>query len=104
MNSQKDVFVEFFAPWCGHCKKLEPIYRKLAKTFATIDSVLIAKCDGTANDVDIDGVHLEGFPTLLFWPADKKDFPVTYDGDRTLKKMTKYLSKNAAIKFELPKS
>jgi len=104
MDGTKDVLVEFYAPWCGHCKKLEPIYKKLAKTFATIDSMLIAKCDGTANDVNVDGVNMEGFPSIYFWPADKKDFPTTYDGDRTLKKMTKYLVKNAAIKFELPKS
>merc|ERR1719203_1016563 len=47
----KDVLVEFYAPWCGHCKKLEPVYRDVAKKFEAIQSVTIAKIDVTANDV-----------------------------------------------------
>jgi len=44
------VLIEFYAPWCGHCKKLEPEYLKLAKKLAHDKNLVIAKFDATAND------------------------------------------------------
>ena len=49
-ENTKDVLVEFYAPWCGHCKKLTPIYDELAEKMAEED-VEIVKMDATANDV-----------------------------------------------------
>ena len=41
---------QIYAPWCGHCQSLEPIYNKLAKHLRNIDSLVIAKMDGTTNE------------------------------------------------------
>ena len=49
-NSEKDVLIEFYAPWCGHCKKLAPVYDELGEKMAD-ENVEIVKMDATANDV-----------------------------------------------------
>ena len=98
----KDVLLEVYAPWCGHCKALTPIYAKLAKRFKDIDSVVIAKMDGTENEVG--DVEVGGYPTILFFPAEKDAEAVSYDeGGRTLKDLTKFVKQHAKIEYELPK-
>ncbi|KAG2470784.1 PDIA3 isomerase, partial [Polypterus senegalus] len=50
-DDDKDVLIEFYAPWCGHCKSLEPKYTELGEKLANDPNVVIAKMDATANDV-----------------------------------------------------
>lgn len=55
-GADKDVLVEFYAPWCGHCKALAPKYDELAAKLEGVDSVVIAKMDSTENEIDVEGV------------------------------------------------
>lgn len=87
-NADKDVFVEFYAPWCGHCKQLAPIWTELGDKFADNDDIVIAKMDSTANELE--DVKVQGFPTLkLFQKGTNK--VVDYNGERTLEGFTKFL-------------
>lgn len=48
VNSKKYVLVKFYAPWCGHCKKMAPDYSKLAKRIhGESEEVYVAKVDAT---------------------------------------------------------
>jgi protein disulfide-isomerase A1 len=98
-DETKDVLVEFYAPWCGHCKKLAPIYDQLAEAFAQVPSVLIAKIDATANGYP-DVVDVNGFPTLYFFPSNNKDTPIIYEGDRSFESLREFILKNKAIAFD----
>lgn len=54
---------QFYAPWCGHCKKLEPIYEKVgAKLDGT--GILIAKVDATLHRSIATQYDVHGFPTI----------------------------------------
>jgi len=90
MDKEKHVLVEFYAPWCGHCKKLIPVYDELGEKYKDSKDIVIAKMDSTANEVE--GVSIRGFPTIkLFKKGDNE--VVDYDGARDLDGFVKFLEK-----------
>eukprot|EP00475_Leptophrys_vorax_P001451 TRINITY_DN10792_c0_g1_i1.p1 TRINITY_DN10792_c0_g1~~TRINITY_DN10792_c0_g1_i1.p1 ORF type:complete len:480 (-),score=169.75 TRINITY_DN10792_c0_g1_i1:63-1502(-) len=86
-DESKNVLVEFYAPWCGHCKNLAPTYESLAKQFSSVEDLVIAKVDATANDVP---ERIEGFPTLIMYPKGGAS-PVKYEGDRSFDDLKSFL-------------
>jgi len=85
----KNVFVEFYAPWCGHCKQLAPIWDKLGEKYKDSADIVVAKMDSTANEIEAVKVH--SFPTLKFFPAGDDRKVIDYNGERTLDGFTKFL-------------
>jgi protein disulfide-isomerase A6 len=101
LKSSKPALVEFFAPWCGHCKTLAPIYEELASHFAfAADKVSIGKVDADEHKTLGKRFGVQGFPTLK-WFDGKSDKPEDYKGGRDLESLTKFISEKTGIK---PKS
>merc|ERR1719445_1855045 len=92
-KSEKDVLVEFYAPWCGHCKKLTPIYDELGEKMKD-EEVEIVKMDATANDVP-PAYDVRGFPTLYWLPKSSKT-PKSYNGGREIDDFIKYIAEHAS--------
>uniref|UniRef100_A0AAY4AZC4 Protein disulfide-isomerase n=1 Tax=Denticeps clupeoides TaxID=299321 RepID=A0AAY4AZC4_9TELE len=93
-DDSKDVLIEFYAPWCGHCKSLEPKYKELGEKLSGDPNVVIAKMDAVANDVP-SPYEVRGFPTIYFSPAGQKQNPKKYEGGREVSDFISYLKREA---------
>jgi protein disulfide-isomerase A6 len=85
-QSNYTSIVEFYAPWCGHCKNLKPAYEKAAKSLDGLAKVAAVNCDDDANKPLCGKFGIQGFPTLkIVRPGKKAGRPVVedYQGART---------------------
>ncbi|KAF2221924.1 hypothetical protein BDZ85DRAFT_320220 [Elsinoe ampelina] len=87
-QSNHTSIVEFYAPWCGHCKNLKPAYEKAAKSLAGLAKVAAVNCDEELNKGFCGSMDVKGFPTLkIVRPGKKAGRPVVedYQGPRNAK-------------------
>ncbi|KAM3917209.1 protein disulfide-isomerase A2 [Leptodactylus fuscus] len=94
-DETKNVFVEFYAPWCSHCKELEPIWEELGEKYKDHENVIIAKIDATANEID--GLRVRGFPNLRFFPAGPGRKMIEYTKNRTVDLFSKFIESGGVL-------
>eukprot|EP01071_Lankesteria_metandrocarpae_P002231 Lankesteria_metandrocarpae@DN2173_c0_g1_i1.p1 len=95
-----DTLLEVYAPWCGECRNVEPVYKEFAEKVASNKNIVVLKMDGSANEVDTSEYEFDRFPTLFFTKAGEKK-PVQRSGGFDLDALTAFIKENASKPFEL---
>merc|ERR1712232_1090325 len=84
-----DVFVKFYAPWCGHCKRLAPTWTELAGKVSG-DKVTIAKVDCTKQKSLCTTHGVRGYPTLKYFKGGSSEGE-KYQGGRDIASFEKFI-------------
>ena len=101
LDPSRDVLVKYYAEWCGHCKAMAPNYQKAAEDLVSVtDKLFLAEFNFPENELKAD-VGVRGFPTIVFYPANAKDKPVTYQGDRSTGSLLKFIQEHKSFDWEM---
>lgn len=94
MNQDKDVLIQFYAPWCGFCKSFAPKYTQVAEKVSASKHLTIAKMDAVSNDIPNSDIHVSGYPELYFRRAGEKKF-AHVQIEREVRTLVKYLKQQS---------
>lgn len=91
------VFVVFYAPWCGHCKRTMPEFEKLQQSFKGPVKLVAINADLEENKEMVQSQKVQGFPTIRFYPSGMGGKFDEYNGERTTEAFEQYLVQSAPV-------
>ena len=97
ISQYENLLIYFYAPWCNHCKALEPEYQK-SSSLLKKDNIFLAKIDSSKNNISTKKYKINGFPTIIFF---KKGIPFEFEGGRSSKELINWTRKKAGFPLQL---
>lgn len=92
MKNDGHWFILFYAPWCGHCKRLEPIWRHVAQALHHSD-IRVGKIDCTRYKRVVSEFGLTGYPTIMFFRDREGEFK--FNSERSTEEMVHFAKRLA---------
>jgi len=93
---KKPSLIMWYAPWCGHCKNMMPVWNEMGEKF---EDFLVGKIDATVNEVPgLPAVHT--FPTIKLYRTDGTE--AEYNGERTVEGLSKFLKTDGVYGMAAP--
>ena len=93
LDPEVHSLIEFYSPYCGHCKALIPTYNELASRAREEKGLVIAKMDATSNSLPRP-FESRGFPTIYFVPKGRSSTPIKFEGDRTIEGFIEFMQRH----------
>jgi len=104
IGKDKHVLVKFYAPWCGHCQRLAPIYEEVAAAYEKDnDKIIIAELNADEEKDIAKKYDIKGYPTIKLFTTKTKT-PIDYNNDRTLEAFVDFIEHETGIKAKIPKA
>ena len=97
LEKYDNLFIVFYAPWCGHCIKLLPELENASKILIQ-ENIILAKVDATKEIKISRKYKINSYPTLIFF---KEKIPIKYIGPRTEKDLMDWAQKKSGMPYTL---
>lgn len=98
LDPTRDVFVKFYAPWCGHCQRMVQAWEQLAATEKTNEQpIVIAKLNADSHRELATRFGVRGFPTLKFFSKSDKSGDIYHNGARDLATLQQFTNTHRSV-------
>merc|ERR1712013_678310 len=99
MEKETGWLVEFYAPWCGHCKNLAPAWADAATKLK--GKMNLGALDATQHGSTAQEYGVQGYPTIKYFAPGSSE-PEEYDGGRTADAIVKWAEEKFAENIPPP--